>query len=162
MMITFAVQNWRSGLRIAVGDLRARLWLTPTVLAGVCLCVLPLGATAQQPAISGQVQQQVLDIQPVEIAKGISEGRYLLVDVREPEEVAAEAYPNAVLLPLSRFDPRLISVPYGQQVVFACRTGRRSTTASLAAQAAGFAYNKQLAGGMVAWKAAGLPTKRGP
>jgi len=34
-------------------------------------------------------------------------------------------------------------------------------TASLAAQAGGFAYDKHLAGGMLAWKAAGLPTRTG-
>jgi len=42
--------------------------------------------------------------------------------------------------------------------VFACRSGKRSVTASLAAQASGYAYDKHLAGGMLAWKAAGLPT----
>ena len=33
-------------------------------------------------------------------------------------------------------------------------------TASLAAQAGGLAYDKHLEGGMLAWKAAGLPTSR--
>ena len=46
-------------------------------------------------------------------------------------------------------------------MVFACRSGKRSVTASLAAQAAGFAYDKHLAGGIIGWKAAGLPTKSG-
>ena len=43
--------------------------------------------------------------------------------------------------------------------MFACRSGKRSVTASLAAQADGLPYNKHLAGGMLGWKAAGLPTK---
>ena len=47
----------------------------------------------------------------------------------------------------------------GRQVVFACRSGRRSVTASLAAQDRGYPYNAHLAGGIMAWKAAGLPTK---
>jgi rhodanese-related sulfurtransferase len=47
------------------------------------------------------------------------------------------------------------------QVVFACRSGKRSVTASLAAQAAGLPYDKHLAGGILAWKAAGLQTKTG-
>jgi rhodanese-related sulfurtransferase len=98
---------------------------------------------------------------PVEVAKGIAEGRYLLVDVREPNEVAAEAYPDAVAVPLSGFDPQDIPDPRGKQVVFACRSGKRSVTASLAAQAGGLAYDKHLAGGMLAWKASGLPTKAG-
>jgi rhodanese-related sulfurtransferase len=107
------------------------------------------------------VGQQVTDLAPEDVSKGMAEGRYLLVDVREPNEVVAEAYPGAVVVPLSSFDPKAIPDPGARQVVFACRSGKRSVTASLAAQAAGLAYDKHLAGGMLAWKAAGLPTKTG-
>ena len=89
----------------------------------------------------------------------MADGRYLLVDVREPNEVAVDAYPGAVVVPLSTFDPNGIPDPKGKHVVFACRSGKRSVTASLAAQAGGLAYDKHLAGGMLAWKAAGLPTR---
>jgi rhodanese-related sulfurtransferase len=105
--------------------------------------------------------QNVQDLMPDDVAKGVSEGRYLLIDVREPNEVAAEAYPDAVVVPLSSFDPGSIPDPKGKQVVFACRSGKRSVTASLAAQAAGLPYDKHLAGGILGWKAAGLPTKAG-
>ena len=64
-----------------------------------------------------------------------------------------------VLVPLSSFDASLIPDPQGKQVVFACRSGRRSVTASLAAQDKGYPYNSHLAGGILAWKAAGLPTE---
>ncbi len=101
--------------------------------------------------------QQVHDLTPDEVAEGIAEGRYLLVDVREPNEVEMEAYPDAVVVPLSSFNPAEIPEPAGREVVFACRSGKRSVTASLAAQAAGLPYDKHLAGGMLAWKAAGLP-----
>ena len=104
---------------------------------------------------------QVHDLTPEEVSKGMAEGRYLLVDVREPNEVAVEAYPGAVVVSLSTFDPEDIPDPQGKQVVFACRSGKRSVTASLTAQAAGLAYDKHLAGGMLAWKAAGSPTKAG-
>lgn len=104
---------------------------------------------------------QVHDLTPEEVSKGMVEGRCLLVDVREPNEVAVEAYPDGVVVPLSTFDPREIPDPQGKQVIFACRSGKRSVTASLAAQAAGLPYDKHLAGGMLAWKAAGLPTRTG-
>lgn len=104
---------------------------------------------------------RVYDLTPEDVSKGIAEGRYLLVDVREPNEVVAEAYPGAVVLPLSDFDPKNIPDPGEKQIVFACRSGKRSVTASMAAQTAGFAYDKHLAGGMLAWKAAGLPTTTG-
>ena len=104
---------------------------------------------------------QVHDLTPEDVSKGIAEGRYFLVDVREPNEVAVEAYPDGVVVPLSTFDPKAIPDPAGKTVVFACRSGKRSVTASLAAQAAGLAYDKHLAGGMLGWKAAGLPTRAG-
>ena len=103
----------------------------------------------------------VQDLSPTDVAEGIRAGRYLLVDVREPNEVQAEAYPDSVVIPLSAFDPADIPDPNGKEVVFACRSGRRSVTASQAAQAAGLQYNKHLAGGILAWKAAGLPTQNG-
>ena len=103
----------------------------------------------------------VEDLMPGDVAKGIADGKYLLVDVREPNEVAAESYPESVVVPLSTFDVAGIPDPKGRQVVFACRSGKRSVTASLAAQAAGKPYNKHLAGGIIGWKAAGLPTKTG-
>ena len=39
----------------------------------------------------------------------------LLVDVREPNEVAVERYPDAVVVPLSSFDPAAIPDPQGSR-----------------------------------------------
>ena len=104
---------------------------------------------------------EVTNLTVEEVARGLTEGRMLLVDVREPNETSVESYPDAVIVPLSGFDPAAIPDPQGKQVVFACRSGRRSVTASLAAQDAGYPYKAHLAGGIIAWKAAGLPTKTG-
>jgi rhodanese-related sulfurtransferase len=100
----------------------------------------------------------VHDLAPEEVARGLDAGRMVIVDVREPNETALETFPGAVLLPLSCFDPVAIPDPAGRQVVFACRSGRRSVTASLMAQAAGLPYDAHLAGGILAWKDRGLPT----
>jgi rhodanese-related sulfurtransferase len=102
---------------------------------------------------------EVTNLTAEQVDKGLREGRMLLVDVREPNETAVESYPDAVIVPLSCFDPTSIPDPQGKEVVFACRSGRRSITASVAAQDAGFPYKAHLAGGIIAWKAAGLPTK---
>lgn len=102
---------------------------------------------------------EVQNLTPEEVARGLTEGRMLLVDVRELNETAVESYPGAVIVPLSSFDPAAIPDAAGKQVVFACRSGKRSVTASLAAQDSGFPYDSHLAGGIIAWKAAGLPTK---
>ena len=101
----------------------------------------------------------VQNLTPEEVAQGLVEGRMLLVDVREPNETALERYPDAVIVPLSAFDASAIPDPQGKQVVFACRSGRRSITASVAAQDQGYPYKSHLAGGILGWKAAGLPTK---
>jgi rhodanese-related sulfurtransferase len=101
---------------------------------------------------------QVKDLTPQEVAEGLQKGRFMLVDVREPNETAVERFPDAVIVPLSTFDAAAIPDPAGRDVVFACRSGRRSVTASLAAQEQGFPYGSHLAGGLLAWKAAGFDT----
>ena len=106
----------------------------------------------------GEQNPQVRDLTPQEVAQGLRDGRLVLVDVREPNETAVERFPEAVLVPLSSFDPAAILDPAGRDVVFACRSGRRSVTASLAAQEQGFPYGSHLAGGILAWKQAGFET----
>jgi len=101
----------------------------------------------------------VRDLEPQDVARGLKDGSVVLVDVREPNETAQERFPGAVLVPLSAFDPATIPAPPGSEIVFACRSGRRSVAASLAAQEQGFPYDSHLAGGILAWKAAGLPTE---
>ncbi len=101
----------------------------------------------------------VHDLTAEEVARGLDAGDMLLVDVREANELAVESYPDAVHVPLSAFDAAVIPDPQGKRVVFACRSGRRSVTASLAAQEQGFPYDCHLAGGIIGWKAAGFPTK---
>ena len=94
-------------------------------------------------------------VDPQEALRLLNEGA-LLIDVREPDEHARERIPNAKLIPLSRLstppDPHA-----AQQVIFLCRSGGRTASASerLAAAAGGNAY--VLRGGLDAWKAAGLP-----
>jgi rhodanese-related sulfurtransferase len=102
---------------------------------------------------------EVTNLTPQQVADGVRSGRMLLVDVREPNETALESFPDAVVVPLSSFDPAAIPDPKGREVVFACRSGRRSITASVAAQDAGYPYKSHMAGGILAWKQAGLSTK---
>ena len=45
------------------------------------------------------------DLTAEDVARGLKEGRVVLVDVREPNETAVERFPGAVLVPLSSFDP---------------------------------------------------------
>ena len=51
-------------------------------------------------------RENVHDLAPEEVARGLAEGKILLVDVREPNETAVERYPEAFYLPMSQFDQR--------------------------------------------------------
>jgi rhodanese-related sulfurtransferase len=104
-------------------------------------------------------RDSVEDLYPEEVAKGLTEGTILLVDVREPSETDVERFPEAVYMPMSEFDPSALPDPQGKRVVFACYVGNRSVSASLVAQHAGLPYAAHLAGGIRGWKEAGLPTE---
>src|SRR5689334_5974482 len=101
----------------------------------------------------------VRDLDPDEVSRGLAEGKLLIVDVREPHEVEIERLPGAFHLPMSMFDPEVIPDPAGRTVVFICASGIRSVTASEIAQDVGLPYDAHLAGGLKAWKAAGLPVE---
>ncbi len=101
----------------------------------------------------------VRDLTPQDVARGVAAGEILLVDVREPAETALERIPGAVLVPLSSFDPVELPDPAGRALVFSCASGIRSVKAAEIAQAAGLPYDAHMAGGIKAWKAAGLPTE---
>jgi rhodanese-related sulfurtransferase len=102
---------------------------------------------------------EVRDLTPAEVARGLTEGTMVIVDVREPREIQMERIAGSQFLPMSMFTPEAIPDPDGRIVVFACASGIRSVTASEVAQAAGLPYDAHLAGGLKAWKAAGLPVE---
>ena len=106
-------------------------------------------------------RETVRDMTAQEVAAGLGADTILLVDVREPNETAAERIAGAFELPLSRFDPHDIPDPSGRTVVFSCAVGVRSLRAAEAALAAGLPYDAHLAGGLKAWKAAGFPVLQG-
>ena len=81
--------------------------------------------------------------------KAVGKGEATVVDVREPHEFAAGHIPEALNLPLSRFDPE--QLPSGKPVVLICRSGNRSLNALNRARAAGREDVKHYAGGMIVW-----------
>jgi len=101
----------------------------------------------------------IRDLTPEEVAEGLVADKIILIDVREPNETAHERIPGALLVPLSQLDPIDLPDPQGREVVFTCASGVRSIKAAEIAQAAGFAYDAHLAGGIKSWKSAGLPVE---
>ena len=102
-------------------------------------------------------QSPPTEIEPIEVSIRMARGEVVLIDVREPNETAAESIPGALTMPLSRFDPAVL--PKGA-VVLTCLGGKRSALALARCRAAGVAVNAHMLGGLTAWKAAGLQTTR--
>ncbi len=95
-------------------------------------------------------------IDPAELKTLLSTG-CCLVDVREPVEHAEEKVSGAKLIPLAQIDQRTSEIDRSAPVVVMCRSGRRGVQAMDKLRAAGFSNVRNLEGGMLAWKAAGLP-----
>ena len=102
----------------------------------------------------------IKNIEATELAVLLKEDKALLIDVREPNEYAKEHIEGAELFPLSSFNPAALPEPGMRQIVFHCAGGIRSAKAVEACQKAGFAFEAHLKGGLQAWKASGLPTKK--
>jgi rhodanese-related sulfurtransferase len=91
------------------------------------------------------------------LAAMLADGAAVLVDVREPDEFAAGHIAGALNLPLSRFSPDQLPQAPGKTLVLQCAGGKRSGMALDRCAEAGAAVDTHLAGGIGAWKAAGLP-----
>lgn len=79
-----------------------------------------------------------------------------IVDVREPDEVAAMSVPGAVTMPMSTLMDHLDELPEGTLHIL-CHSGGRSARVTAYLDEHGYdAINVD--GGITAWHAAGLPT----
>lgn len=99
------------------------------------------------------------DATPEQVHAWLGKAEILLVDVREPNEYAFERIHGALLYPLSTFDARALPGE-GRKLVLHCGSGKRSLMAAHKLQALGHTHLTHLAGGLQAWKAAGLPVIR--
>ncbi len=102
----------------------------------------------------------VIDVAPELAAEWLESGQAVLIDVREDFEHAAERIGGALHCPLSRLEIDDLRRKSGdKRIVFHCRTGKRSSDAARRFQSDGEpAFH--LAGGIEAWKSAGLRTER--
>lgn len=80
-----------------------------------------------------------------------------LVDVREPVEHAEEHIVGAKQIPLGQLEKRCDEIDRDSPVVVMCRSGRRGEEAMKKLQAMGITDVRNLEGGILAWKEAGLP-----
>jgi rhodanese-related sulfurtransferase len=102
----------------------------------------------------------LIELGPADVQARLARGEITLIDVREPNEIAAERIAGTVAMPLSSFDPAQLPAGEAATFVFSCAGGKRSAIAVARTQAAGVPVTAHLRGGLAAWKSAGLPTER--
>jgi rhodanese-related sulfurtransferase len=95
------------------------------------------------------------EIDPDEARRLVAEGG-LLLDVREPDEWEAGHAPGSLHVPLRSLPAEQGRLPTDHPVVAVCAVGQRSARAAQALRAWGYEA-ANLAGGLKAWAAAGLP-----
>ncbi|PXW37072.1 rhodanese-related sulfurtransferase [Klebsiella oxytoca] len=102
----------------------------------------------------------IATLSPTEAQTLIAQGARL-VDIRDADEYAREHIPEAELVPLSTLkNGASLHASADETIVFHCQAGSRTqNNAAHLAQAAAPAQVKLLAGGIQAWKAAGLPVQ---
>lgn len=100
-------------------------------------------------------RERIPEIDSAVAADRIAAGAFAL-DVREETEWAAGHIAGAAHIPMGELAARQAEIPRERPIVAICRSGSRSAAVTEALCRAGYDV-ENLAGGMKAWKAAGLP-----
>jgi len=89
-------------------------------------------------------------------------GECCVIDVRTPAEYASGHVPGARLICLDTLEARAHEIPKDRDVYLICRSGARSAQAlRYLSQAHGHERLVNVAGGTMAWMAAGYPVETG-
>ena len=83
----------------------------------------------------------------------------VLLDVRAPREREQKHIVGSLAFPLNHLVERIAEISKDRSVLVHCAGGYRSSIAASLLQRAGFGDVSELAGGIAAWEAAGLPVQ---
>ena len=120
--------------------------------------LLAISLLGLQFCAQGQGEKRVLDART--FAKEISQTPdALILDVRTPEEFAGGHLDKAVNVDWNsgNFDAWAKKVDKEANIMVYCLSGGRSASAGAALRLAGFKHVTEMEGGIMKWKAAGLP-----
>jgi len=99
------------------------------------------------------------DISVRELARKRNAGEdFVLLDVREPDELELAALSGAVHVPMREIPARLNEIPREREIVVMCHGGVRSDSVAHYLRAQGYARVLNLAGGIDAWSCEVDPT----
>jgi rhodanese-related sulfurtransferase len=99
------------------------------------------------------------DVGTMQAIRLINSEKAVTLDVRETRELADGKVPSSVHIPLSQLSDRVGELGKFKErpVIAYCARGQRSRAAGNTLKKAGFTKLYSLAGGLKAWKDAGLP-----
>jgi len=99
-----------------------------------------------------RITSMIPEITPQELKKRLDQGEsIMLLDVREPEEVAIVHLPGAVHIPMGDIPGRLHELDPDKEIVVYCHHGVRSLRVATFLAQRDFERVKNLAGGIDAW-----------
>jgi rhodanese-related sulfurtransferase len=118
-----------------------------------------VGTTAE---IVNDAKSKIHEISPQEVSRQLDE--VIILDVREADEYAAGHIPGAINIPRGLLEFKIDKHPSlnnrEAKIVLQCQGGGRSALATVTLQKLGYKHVSNLAGGLNAWSAAGLPTEK--
>ncbi len=127
----------------------ARDWMDPPVIAA-----------------AGRVLAEMPDdyymVAPAAALREIANAEPLVLDVREAGEFVIEHLAAARNIPVRQIAKTIDTLPENKAapILVYCRSGHRGAIALTVLRMAGYTNVRSLAGGLDAWKAAGLPVAR--
>ncbi len=98
-------------------------------------------------------RRSVREVMPADLAVGEA----VLIDVREPNEIALGTIDGALTIPRGVLESEVGHLSHDEPIVTFCAIGERSLLAAATLHSMGFAEVRSLAGGFAAWQAAGQP-----
>lgn len=100
------------------------------------------------------VMSKVQEIQPVEVAERLKNKEAVkIIDVRTDLEIEEGKIPEAVHVPMFEVIDRYRDWDPGEEIIFVCRSGRRSLAVCQVLALEGFRNVKNMVGGMLAYPA---------
>ena len=116
-----------------------------------------LHSIQSRPDLTGSTERLSAQVAAERMAGGHAP---MVIDVRAPLERQQKHIAGSVAVPLNHLAEQLSELPRDRPLIVHCAGGYRSSIAASLLARHGFGAVSELAGGITAWEAAGLPMER--